>query len=279
MRRWHMVCLVLLAVVALACEGGGATPAPTGRPQRGYPVSMAALGDSITAGVGSCVTLVACSRNSWSTGGGSSVDSHYRRIREANARIKGNVDNFAVSGAHAEGLAAQAERVVQARPEYVTIMIGVNDACTSRVDDMTPVRTFRADIDAGLAELKERLPKTRVLVVSLPDVYRLWELGKGDRRAVRAWSRGVCQSLLADPTSTAGSDDRRRDRVRDRLDDYNEQLRKACKAYGKRCRWDGGAVHSVRFDLDLVTQLDYFHPNAEGQNRIAEVTYPGRFTW
>jgi len=284
MRRWHLVCFALLAVVALACESGGAATGsgggtPTGKPKRGYPASMAALGDSITAGVGSCLTQVACSRNSWSTGGGSSVESHYNRIRAANDKIRGNSDNYAVPGAHAEAIAGQADRAVQAKAQYVTLMIGVNDACTSRVDDMTSVRDFRAAIDAGLAKLKKGLPKSRILMVSVPDVYRLWQLGKDDERAVRAWRRGVCQSLLAKPTSTADVDDQRRKQVRDRLDDYNEQLRRACKAYGKRCRWDGGAVHAVRFNLDLVTKLDYFHPNAEGQNRIADVTYPGRFTW
>lgn len=281
MRRWHLVCFAVLAVVALACEGGGggATPTPSSKPKRGYPASMAALGDSITAGVGSCLTLVACSRNSWSTGGGSSVESHYQRIREANNKIKGNSDNYAVPGAHVEAIAEQADRAVRAKAQYVTVMIGVNDACTSRVDDMTSVREFRAGVDAGLAKLKKGLPKSRILVVSLPDVYRLWQLGKDDERAVRAWSRGVCQSLLAKPTSTAEADDQRRERVRDRLDDYNDQLQQACKAYGKRCRWDGGAVHAVRFSLSLVNKLDYFHPNAAGQNRIADVTYPGRFTW
>lgn len=282
MRRWHLVVFALLAVVALACEGGGgggATPTATGKPKRGYPASMAALGDSITAGVGSCLTMVACSRNSWSTGGGSSVESHYLRIREANNKIRGNTDNFAEPGAHAEAIAGQADRAVQAKAQYVTVMIGVNDACTGRADDMTSVPEFRAGIDAGLAKLKKGLPKSRVLVVSLPDVYRLWQLGKDDEHAVRAWRRGVCQSLLANPTSTADTDDQRRKRVRDRLDDYNEQLQQACKAYGKLCRWDGGAVHAMRFRLNLVSKLDYFHPNAAGQNRIADVTYPGRFTW
>ncbi|MFG1608107.1 SGNH/GDSL hydrolase family protein [Actinoplanes sp. NPDC049265] len=280
MRRWHVGCIALLAVFALACEGGGgAAPAPTSRPRPGYPASMAALGDSITAGVGSCVTLVACSRNSWSTGGGSAVESHYLRIRDANDKIRGNNDNFAAPGARAEDLAGQADRAVQAKPAYVTVMIGVNDACTGRVDDMTSAREFRAGIDAGLTRLKKGLPKSRILIVSLPDVYRLWKVGKDDERAVRAWSRGVCQSLLSRPASTADADTQRRGRVRDRLDDYDEQLRQACAAYGRRCRWDGGAVHAVRFDLDLVNQLDYFHPNAKGQNRIADATYPGRFTW
>jgi lysophospholipase L1-like esterase len=280
MRRWHLVCVALLAVFALACEGGGgATPAPTGKPKKGYPASMAALGDSITVGYASCLTLVACSRNSWSTGGGSAVESHYLRIREANNKIKGDSHNYAEPGAHAEDLAGQADRAVLAKAQYVTIMLGVNDACTRKVDSMTSVKEFRTGIDAGLAKLKKGLPKSRVLVASLPDVYRLWQVGKDDERALRVWRRGVCQSMLANPTSTARADDKRRKQVRDRLDDYDEQLQQACKAYGKRCRWDGGAVHSVRFKLDLVSKLDYFHPNAAGQTRIAEVTYPGRFTW
>jgi lysophospholipase L1-like esterase len=280
MRRWHMVGIALLAVFALACEsGGGATPAPTGKPKRGYPTSMAALGDSITAGFGSCVTLVACSRNSWSTGGGSAVESHYDRIREANNRIRGNNDNFSVPGAHADDLAGQADRAVQAKAQYVTVMIGVNDACARQVGGMTTVREFRAGIDAGLARLKKGLPKSRVLVASLPDVHRLWQVGKEDERALRAWRRGVCPSMLARPTSTDDADNQRREQVRERLEDYDEQLQEACQAYGDRCRWDGGAVHAVRFTLSLVNKLDYFHPNAAGQNRIADATYPGRFTW
>ena len=38
-------------------------------------------------------------------------------------------------------------------------------------------------------------------------------------------------------------------------------------------------MRGVRFNLNQVSKLDYFHPNAEGQNRIADATYPGRFTW
>ena len=33
------------------------------------------------------------------------------------------------------------------------------------------------------------------------------------------------------------------------------------------------ASNRIRFDLDLVNALDYFHPNAAGQSRLAEVTW------
>ena len=275
-RRWTVVGLAVLAALALACDDtGGARPGPTGKPKPGLPSSMAALGDSITAGFGSCLTLVVCGRNSWSTGSGSAVNSHYRRIREGNPAIRGDADNFASSGARAADLAGQARRAVRAKAAYVTVLIGANDACTHTVDGMTSVASFRSGIDDALAALKKGLPKARVLVVSIPDLHRLWQLGHNDEHAVRAWNNGVCPALLADPTATTAAADARRQRVADRVDAFDEELAKACEAYGKRCKWDGGAAHRVRFSLDLVNHLDYFHPNAKGQDKLADVTYPG----
>lgn len=279
-RRWPVVVLALLGVLALACEGGGGTagggPAePTGT---GYPSSMAAIGDSLTAGLGSCPTYVVCTRNSWATGSGDRVDSHYRRILAKNPRIKGNADNFADPGAEADALDGQAARAVKAKAEYVTVLIGANDACARSVDAMTPVTTFRAEVDRALARLKKGLPKSRVLIASIPDVYRLWDLGRSSPEAVRVWTRAtICPSMLANPASTADADQRRRRLVRDRIDDYDDQLRQACKAYGKRCRWDNGSAHGVRFGLDQVSTVDYFHPNASGQDELAGATY--RASW
>ncbi|XVV08806.1 SGNH/GDSL hydrolase family protein [Actinoplanes sp. CA-131856] len=280
MRRWHLAVLALLGVFALACEEGtgAADPKPTG-PSKSYPSSMAALGDSITAGFASCFALVACERRSWATGSDSAVDSHYRRIRDSNAAIKGKAYNFAESGADAADLAAQARKAVNTKVQYVTILIGSNDACAPSVQGMTSVAAFRQRVDAGLARIKKGLPRTRVLMVSIPDLYRLWEVGHGNDKAVRAWNGGICPSLLARPTSTAEADEDRRRQVARRIDAYNDALAGACRAYGKKCRWDSGEVHNVRFDLELVNRIDYFHPSTEGQARLAEVSYPGRFTW
>ena len=145
---------------------------------------------------------------------------------------------------------------------------------------MTTAATFRKEVDRGLRRLRKGLPKARVLVVSIPDLYRLWEVGSADERAAAVWADGgICPSMLAAPTSTADADDERRRRVRDRIDAYNAQLREACEAYGRRCRWDDGAAHDVRFSLDLVNRIDWFHPNVEGQDELADVVYPGRFNW
>ncbi|HEY0001445.1 MAG TPA: SGNH/GDSL hydrolase family protein [Actinoplanes sp.] len=281
LRRWHLAVFAVLAALALACEGSGqqAGTGTTKPPAKGYPSSIAALGDSITAGVGSCAIYAACWRNSWSTGSSTGVQSHYLRIRAKNPKIKGHVANYAEPGARARDLAGQAASAVKSKAAYVTVLIGANDICSGGAAAMTPVRTFRDQIDSGLARLKKGLPKAHVLVVSIPDLHRLWELGHDDPRAVRAWNRGICPAMLANPTSTAAADDKRRRLVADRIDQYDHELAEACQAYGSRCRWDGGAVHGVRFSLDLVNRSDYFHPNAEGQKRLAEATYPGRINW
>lgn len=279
-RRWISVAAALLVLATTAaCDRANARPRPGTAPRPGsLPASMAALGDSLTSAFGSCLTLAACTRNSWATGASPRVDSHYNRIRAANPAMRGHARNFAVPGARVAGLSDQVTRAVRARVSYVTVLIGANDACRRRVGDMTSVATFRAELDQALDTLAAGLPRARVLVVGVPDLYRLWQIGHTEPRAVRAWDRGVCPALLANPTSTAEADQRRRAAVRDRIGDYNRQLAAACRAYRGSCRYDG-SVHRLRFTLDMVNRLDWFHPNLDGQNELARVTYPRRFTW
>jgi lysophospholipase L1-like esterase len=280
MRRWHVLCLAALTVLMLACEGtGNASPAPSSKPKPGLPASMAALGDSITAGVGTCFPPTKCTQNSWSTGTNPAVNSHYWRIRAGNKKIAGKQKNYSVPGARAADLQTQATQAVKAKVAYVTILIGANDACAPSLAQMTTAGLFRDGVDAALRTLKKGLPKARVLVVSVPDLYRLWQTGHTSPAARLAWALGECPSLLDNPTSTAPADNQRRQAVADRVDAYNRELAAACRAYGKKCRWDGGKVHSVHFTLNQVSTLDYFHPSKDGQKELASVTYPGKFTW
>jgi len=279
-RRWTTVVLALAAILALACEEGGAggRPGATTKPSTSdLPSSIAAIGDSITAGLGACITYTKCGRNSWSTGESGLVNSHYRRLRRDNKAIKGNAHNYAVPGARVADLPAQADKAVGAKVEYVTLLIGANDVCRAGVADMTPVADFRRGLDATLGRLKKGLPKARLLVVSVPDLNRLWEIGHTEKRAVKSWSRGTCPALLANPTSTSAEDTARRAAVAKRVDAYNGQLAAACKAYGNRCLYDGGAAHRVRFSPDMINRADWFHPDSDGQRKLAEVTYPRRF--
>jgi lysophospholipase L1-like esterase len=243
-------------------------------PVAGFPSSMVALGDSITAGFGACFAPTVCPRSAWSTGDGTQVLSHYRRILRSNPAIRGHNRNLAVPGATSADLAGQAAAAVKQPADYVTVLIGANDACSG---SMTTPAGFRSAVDRGLATLKKGLPKARLLVVSLPDVYRVWEVGHTNTLARQDWKAGVCPNLLANPTSTAPADAARRAAFRDRIAAYDGQLREACAEYGSQCRF--ADISAFAFTLVMLSAVDFFHPNASGQNALAERTYPTTFTW
>lgn len=273
------VAAILLTLMATGCKEPPAGVTPPRAPMS-YPASMAALGDSITVGFASCLAPAACPRNSWATGTGTQVDSHYERIMKASPSIRGNAHNFAAPRATAADLASQAAAAADAGVEYVTVLIGANDVCRGRIEDMTDPKVFRQRIDAALDVLTQRLPNARVLVLSVPDVHRVWQAGYRNKAARKMWSvTGTCPALLANPTSFSEADTARRRAFSARTDAYNKQLAAACAAHGPHCRYDRGAVHRTGFSLKLLSPLDFFHPNASGQRLLARVTYPGRFTW
>lgn len=259
----------LAAVTLLACSGGGGAEPAAPRGDVLLPRVMAALGDSMTRAFVLCDDVGDCPEASWSTG--TEVDSHRRRLERLGAKVE--AWNVAVSGATVSGLEAQARRAVATRAEYVTVLVGANDACRPTESAMTPVDAFARAFDRGLATLVEGLPSARVLVVSIPDLMRLWEVGRGDPGTVATWTRyGVCRSMLAAPGSEAPADVARRRRVRARVEAYNAAMAAACAKHAT-CRWDGGAVFRDRFGLDSVSERDRWHPSREGQRRLSEVSW------
>ncbi|PWU62372.1 GDSL family lipase [Micromonospora globispora] len=272
-RRVLAILASLTALVLLAASPATAATTPP-------PNSMASMGDSITRGFNACGWYVDCTSRSFSTGDYSTVNSHYLRIRAVNPNIQGRNYNDARSGAKSADMYGQAGTAVSQGVEYVTMLIGANDACTSSESTMTSVTTYRANIDSALNRLKAGLPSARVAVVSVPDIYRLWYIGRNNLSALTAWSSfGICQSMLANATSTAQADVDRRARVRQRVIDYNTQLAQACTAYGANCDFDDNAVFNYPFVLSQVSTWDYFHPNTSGQAVLASVTYANGFGW
>ena len=244
------------------------------------PNSIASMGDSITRAFNACGWFIECTSRSYSTGSNSSVDSHYLRIQRVNPNITGNTLNAARSGARINELPGQAATVVNFGAEYVTILVGANDACASSEASMTSVEDFRADPDEALAILKNGLPNARIMIVSIPNIKQLWQIGHTNWLARTFWSLGnICQSMLANPTSTSPEDMARRDRVLQRVVDYNTQLAEACAAYGPNCRFDNNAVFNYSFSLNQVSGWDYFHPSTEGQALLARLTYEQGYNW
>jgi lysophospholipase L1-like esterase len=239
-----------------------------------YPDSMAATGDSITRAFNAgAVPWTEAPWNSWSTGESGYVWSHYRRILAANPRILLRNFNDARSGAKMGDLQRQVTLVNIQRVEYVTVLIGANDACASSEAAMTPVADFRSQFEAALRTLAAGSPGALVYVVSIPDVYRLWLILHENPDARWKWRlTGFCKSMLANPASTAPADEARRQRVRERIVAYNDVLADVCAEY-ELCRFDGNAVFEYPFQPPHVSTRDYFHPSREGQRALAQVTW------
>ncbi|HEX2021310.1 MAG TPA: GDSL-type esterase/lipase family protein, partial [Candidatus Thermoplasmatota archaeon] len=206
---------------------------------------------------------------SWATGNASLAvsTSHAARLRAmgADALV---VVNAARSGAPMADFARQAALAVEARAEYVTVLLGANDVCRGRVSDMTGVEDYRASFREGAQRLRDGLPRGAVvLVASVPDVAALAETLADDPRAQTAWRAfRACPVLLS--TASTPED---REAVRARVAAYAEVLEEEARAFG--FAYDGGAVHGTRLLASDVSDLDYFHPSFSGQARLANATW------
>ena len=83
---------------------------------------------------------------------------------------------------------------------------------------MTSVGEYTDAFNAAMGELVRGLPDARILVLSIPDLARLREIGKDRPDVRRVWEAyGVCPSMLAEPTDTSAAAEARRERVRARI--------------------------------------------------------------
>jgi hypothetical protein len=232
---------------------------------------MAAIGDSITqaanVGYGSGDWAL---MHSWATGRDPEdpVVSHLERLSAVDGSTGVVAYNNSVSGARMRDAPVQARLTVSQSVEYVLFLMGANDACTSSRFSMTSVPSFRRDFQRAIEILLTGLPDALVYVVSIPDVYRLWEVMSDNPQARESWRTfGTCGALLDEHG-------RERDRlqVRNRVQRFNEVLDDVCTRHD-RCRYDGGAVFRYRFAPEDVSTLDFFHPSITGQSHLAEVTW------
>lgn len=263
--------LTLLAVVAITIALAAPLSATGAIP---LPKSIAATGNSLTRAAGTgFLPWTDNPAGSWSTGTDTSVNSHYLRLLALNPKIRGKNYNDARSGAKMGELSAQMDKVIAQRAEYVTVEFGGNDVCADNEASMTSVAAYRSQFEAGLERVTSAMPRVKVFVASVPNIYHLWELYHDDLAAQVAWfTFGVCQTMLANPTSTATTDVERRARVLQRIRDYNGALAEVCAAF-RQCRFDNDAAFKANFTKADVIHLDYFHPSLSGQRKFAAGTW------
>ena len=257
---------VLVATIAITF----ATMWAPAHAEPALPDSIAAIGDSITRATNACCFYGDHPSQSWSTGANpfGPVLSHYERLVTSHPAIGANAFNDARAGAKMAEADDQAAVAVSQGADYVTILMGANDVCTSSRSTMTDVADFRTQFRAAMDTITTGLPDSHVFVASIPNVRRLWRLFHNDPIARLVW-RGatICQSMLSE-TNTAA--DRRAVVQRERA--FNGTLAEVCALYAN-CRFDGGAVFDYPFTRDHVSRLDYFHPDLDGQAVLADITW------
>jgi lysophospholipase L1-like esterase len=262
---------VVAAAVGLILAVGGCASAP--RPPTATPInSIGAMGDSITRAFDACTFLADCPAKSWATGTDPSVQSHYQRLLARNPAMAGRAYDVAKVGASSADLPAQARALAALRPDYVTLLMGANDACAANEAAMTSPTVFRARVDQALTTIYAARPGTRMLVTSIPDLYRLWQVAHANAVAQMVWSTGFCRTMLDNPASTLVADQARRMRVRARVVSFNDQLAASCHAH-PGCRYDDGVVFSHPFGIADLSGFDFFHPSAAGQKTLAAITW------
>jgi lysophospholipase L1-like esterase len=267
--------LRLAVSLAVASMSLLSTTLPTQAAAPKLPNSMAATGDSITRAFDatSCPSPYSdCTAYSWSTGTKASVNSQYLRILALNTKIKGHAFNDAKTGANMSALDGQLKTAASQHAQYVTVLMGANDICTSSIATMTPTSTFQSEVQTALADFFAADPKAHLYMSSLPNIYQLWSVLHNNPNAEATWQLfNICQSMLA----TSNTDADRQKVVKQEAAD-NQALASACAAY-IQCRWDGYAGYNFAFPASDISTLDYFHPNVTGQKDIATITWKASF--
>ncbi|MGX9898771.1 hypothetical protein ACW0JT_00810 [Arthrobacter sp. SA17] len=137
---------------------------------------------------------------------------------------------------------------------------------------MTSVEVFEGHVISALTTLDDRLPRSRIFLSSIPDLYQLWAVLHGSPSASGKWADSdICQSMLSASNTEAD-----RQLVVQRQQAFNSVLERSCSRV-QNCRWDGGAVYGYRFAAEDVSTLDYFHPGLRGQEALAELTWKASY--
>jgi hypothetical protein len=160
--------------------------------------------------------------------------------------------------------------------DLVTVLIGGADIClASNEAEMTSVQSFHDAFATALNTFAAGLPDSRVVVLSVPNVYRTWEVLKDNASARAAWNTPpfFCKVMFENPLSTAQADVDRRARVLQRIVDYNTALADVCALY-TGCSFDDNTL----FNIDLVeadfSTVDYVHPSTQWHTKVASAVWP-----
>jgi lysophospholipase L1-like esterase len=234
-------------------------------PAQALAVSIAGLGDSLTRAYGATGSPGDDPVASWSTGSDPGVDSHASRLSARG--LGGGVGNYAISGSTMSATDIEAAKAIDQHASYVTVLAGTNDVCTPTIGEMTSVSDYSTQLRTTLTDLTTGLPGVRILVVSIPNWYGLWQQYHTTSAAVSAWTTYArCPDLLG-----SGATDADRTVVQQRISALNAADASVCGEF-PTCTYDGGAAFGLSYAIADLT-FDYFHLSPGGQGLLAAATW------
>lgn len=238
------------------------------------PDSMAAVGDSVTQAfdVNVAGLFQENPAYSWATGTSASVDSEYERILKANPAIQGHEYNDSVPGAMMAALDGQVKTAAAQGAQYLTVEIGADDLCVDSVGEMTPTATFQSEFGQALTDFAAADPAAHIFVASIPNIYQVWQDGRSSFLAQLIWNiLPFCPDMLDVSVTSA-----QRQQIVQQEQAYNQVLGDVCAKYSQ-CLFDNDAVYDFAISSADISDVDYFHPSAAGQEELASTAWSAGF--
>lgn len=228
-------------------------------------VNMVAVGDSITVGFNSDSMGVNFDK-SWSTGTDRSVNSHYLRLSEM---YEVKAINKAVAGST---ITQALNQVVEAIEEstipidYLTMIVGANDLCGWPLEDENYLAEYTKHLQNAIAVAIVHNPEIKILISSLPDIRRLYEIGKEKRFCRTVWNTGrVCPKILSPRAKN-------REIYFDRWQAMNDEISNIARDNHTNIIFTE-EISNYQFTDEDISRWDCFHPSAKGQNKISETLW------
>ncbi len=245
------------------------------------PKVLVSLGDSITQAANACEPHQECPQVSWSTG--ETPETEISILNPYTGTFKEKIENLnkepitvhnnARSYTKVNDLPNQAQLAVTQQAEFVTILSGANDICALTENEITSPESFKDSLTETLNILNNQLPKSKIFIASIPNMYNLWKTGHNNSSAVNKWNDSkLCQSMLANATSYAKEDNDRRERVTLKLEQFNNIIEQVC-ADAENCLTDNKRIFNTQFEDADLSEVDFFHPSIQGQQKIASIAW------
>lgn len=288
-----------------------------GNAKEALPLSMGALGDSISAaalaafkrtdirnplafpkfmyfigryGYYRSVQAFESRELSWSTGSSEDIFSHAQRIEELSGK-KIKVFNGAISGAGTWSLNEEVTNLLiwskknlrENAPDYVTLEIGANDACIDKGDtESTSVAEYSSQVQSTVNKLIKENPKIKILISGIPNVPKVKRTVENSRLGLLLFPhcKDIWKKLPYCQNILQNDDQDSLDRSEKLISSYMHELENIVLNTNDK---EGRAA--LKFAPEVFSypitendiSFDCFHPNKKGQALLSDITW--KYSW